>query len=64
MVTITPKINIGDCIIHHCLAVHGSYKNTSSKSRRGLTVRYIGKSSKIDKKKKKKYELQLKKNLR
>jgi phytanoyl-CoA hydroxylase len=61
---ITPKINIGDCIIHHCLAVHGSYKNTSSKSRRGLTVRYIGKSSKIDKDRKKKYELQLKKNLR
>ncbi len=61
---ITPKINIGDCIIHHCLAVHGSNKNISSKSRRGVTVRYIGKSSKIDNYRKKRYELELKKNLK
>ena len=58
---ITPNLNIGDVLIHHCLIIHGSQKNRSNKDRAGLTMRYIGKSSCIDKTGKKKYEKNLKK---
>lgn len=57
-----PNIKRGDCIIHDCLVVHGSNKNTSQHARRGLTIRYIGKSSKIDLIRKKNYESELKNN--
>ena len=60
---ITPQLNIGDLLIHHCLIVHGSNKNTSTKSRVGLTMRFIGQSSKINKSAMKKYEKKLKKQL-
>tara|TARA_B100001564_G_scaffold358894_1_gene378855 strand:- start:1350 stop:2087 length:738 start_codon:yes stop_codon:yes gene_type:complete len=60
---VTPELNEGDVLIHHCLIVHGSKKNTSFKDRAGLTMRYIGRSSKIDKNAKKKYEKVLKKQL-
>ena len=60
---ITPQLNIGDVLIHHCLIVHGSNKNTSNKSRVGLTMRFIGKSSKINISAKKRYEEKLKKQL-
>ena len=53
---ITPKLNIGDVLIHHCLIIHGSQKNRSNRDRAGLTMRYIGKSSRIDNSAKKKYE--------
>tara|TARA_B110000444_G_scaffold234012_1_gene243965 strand:+ start:843 stop:1583 length:741 start_codon:yes stop_codon:yes gene_type:complete len=58
-----PNIKKGDCIIHDCLVVHGSSKNTSLYSRRGLTIRYIGNSSNIDSIRKKKYETDLKTNV-
>ena len=60
---ITPELNAGDFLIHHCLIIHGSKKNTSSNSRAGLTMRFIGRSSKINKLAKKKYEEKLKKQL-
>lgn len=44
-----PKLFEGDCIIHHSLIAHGSGVNKSNKSRKGLTVRFKTKSSKIDK---------------
>lgn len=58
-----PNIKRGDCIIHDCLVVHGSSKNSSQHARRGLTVRYIGKSSKVDVIRKKRYETDLKNNI-
>ncbi len=58
-----PILNAGDILIHHCLVVHGSMKNSSNKDRTGLTMRYIGKSSKILKSSKSKYEKELKKQL-
>ena len=61
---ISPELNKGDLLIHHCLVIHGSKKNTSRKSRVGLTMRYIGKSSKINNSAKKKYEKNLKKQLK
>ncbi len=58
-----PILNAGDILIHHCLVVHGSMRNLSDKDRTGLTMRYIGKSSKIMRSSKLKYEKQLKKQL-
>ena len=54
-----PSLNIGDCIIHNCMVVHGSTKNTSKISREGVTLRFIPNNSKIDYSHKKKYESQL-----
>lgn len=61
---ITPSLNIGDILIHHCLILHGSNKNTSKNNRTGLTLRYIAKSSKILKESKLKYEKKLKEQLK
>ena len=60
---VTPILNTGDVLIHHCLVVHGSARNKSNKDRAGLTLRYIGNSSKIIKSAKEKYEKSLKKQL-
>ena len=60
---VTPILNTGDVLIHHCLVVHGSERNKSNKDRAGLTLRYIGNSSKILKSAKEKYEKSLKKQL-
>ena len=46
----TPKLKSGDMLIHHCLTIHGSNANKSSKSRRGFTIQYKDKKSKYDKK--------------
>ena len=56
---LTPQLNIGDALIHHCLIVHGSNKNKSNMSRRGLTFQFKDKFSEYDKNKIKKYEKQL-----
>ncbi len=58
-----PKIMAGDCIIHDCRTVHGSNPNKSKFPRTGVTVRFIGKSSKIDNYQKAKYERELKYNI-
>ena len=47
---LTPKLNVGDALIHHCLVVHGSNKNKSNISRRGLTFQFKDKNSNYDKK--------------
>lgn len=60
---IIPNIKKGDCIFHDCLVVHGSNKNTSVYPRRGLTIRFIGNTSKIDIERKRKYEKDLKRNI-
>ena len=44
---ITPTLNPGDCIIHNSLVVHGSKKNKSKISRRGITLRFLPFKSKV-----------------
>lgn len=60
---VIPKLNPGDCIIHNSLVVHGSKKNNSNKSRRGITLRYIPFRSKILSNSKRDYEKSLKKQI-
>lgn len=52
-------LNPGDCIIHHCEVVHGSNKNVSNFSRKGITFQFHDFYSKLDLKRKKKYEKSL-----
>ncbi len=51
-----PKLNKGDCIIHHSLTAHGSKENKTDKNRRGLTFQYKSEKSFYDNKLKLKYE--------
>lgn len=51
----------GDMFIHHGYTVHGSSKNTSNKSRKGISIWFKASKSKIDKKNLNKYNLSLKK---
>ena len=55
----TPILNPGDALLHHCLIVHGSEKNSSSIPRRGLTFQFMDKKSKINQQMKKRYEKSL-----
>ena len=61
---ITPTLNPGDCIIHNSLVVHGSKKNKSKISRRGITLRFLPFKSKVLNKNKKYYEKSLKKQIK
>ena len=45
-----PKLNPGDCIIHHCNVIHGSKANKSNRARLAIAIRFISKNAKIDKK--------------
>ena len=51
-----PKLEVGDALIHSCLVVHGSHKNKSNMSRKGLTFQFKSKKSK--------YNLSLIKNMK
>ena len=55
----TPQLEPGDCLVHHCLTVHGSNKNKSNYSRKGFTFQFKDFNSKLDLKPKKKYEQSL-----
>lgn len=55
----TPQLMPGDCLVHHCLTVHGSNKNKSNISRKGFTFQFKDFKSKIDQKQKRKYEKSL-----
>jgi phytanoyl-CoA hydroxylase len=48
---VQPKLNPGDCIIHHCNVIHGSKANKSNRDRLCIALRFISKNAKIDKKK-------------
>ena len=61
---ITPVLNPGDMLIHHCMVAHGSNVNKSARSRRGLTIQYKDKKSSYDLKRKKHYEKNLTKQLK
>lgn len=54
-----PSLKTGDALIHHSLIVHGSSKNKSNFSRKGVTFQFITKNAKIHIKKKRKYEKNL-----
>ena len=60
---IFPKLNVGDCLVHDSLVVHGSNKNISNRSRKGLTFQFTDKFFQIDKKSKAKYLQSLKKQI-
>lgn len=55
----TPKLDVGDAIIHHCAVIHGSNQNKSNISRKGLTFQFKDRYSNYDKKKIRNYEKQL-----
>ncbi len=59
-----PDLFPGDALIHHSLIVHGSGTNKSNFSRRGITLQYKAKNSKIDKMLKMNYEKDLKKQIK
>lgn len=54
-----PSLRKGDALIHHSLIVHGSGKNKSLYSRKGITLQFITKKAKIDKLRAIKYEKNL-----
>ena len=58
-----PSLNPGDCLVHHSLAAHGSNKNYSKNSRKGITFQFVNFYSKIDSIRKKKYEKSLMKQI-
>ena len=59
-----PDLRPGDCLIHHSLIAHGSLTNKSNKSRVGVKERYKKKNVAKDKNIQKKYENELKKQIR
>ena len=60
----TPKLKTGDMLIHHCLVIHGSKNNKSNNQRLGWTFQFKDRSTPYDKKKIKKYEMSLKKQIK
>jgi phytanoyl-CoA hydroxylase len=52
---VSPNLNPGDCIVHHCNVVHGSSKNKSKKKRLGVAIRFVSKNAKVNKKEMSKY---------
>ena len=42
-------LKAGDCLVHHCLSVHGSEKNKSSMNRRGFVIQFRAADEEIDK---------------
>lgn len=61
---VSPKLNPGDCIMHHCEVIHGSNANNTNKNRRAIVISMKTKSSKVDKKKFQKYQSNLKKHIK
>ena len=58
-----PKLNEGDCLIHHPEVIHGNFKNTSKNDRIGFVVSFESIKAKINRIGIKKYKQNLKKNL-
>ena len=61
---IFPKVNPGDCLIHHPEVIHGSFKNNSNTDRIGFVVSYAASNHKIDKLNLKNYKNKMFKNLK
>lgn len=56
------NLNPGDIAIHHCNLIHFANKNINGTSRKALSLRFIGKKSKINKIMRKRYLKNLSKN--
>lgn len=56
---ISPSLNPGDCLIHHCEVIHGSNKNISKKDRTAVVLSFKAKNSKYDKNKLEIYKAKL-----
>ena len=61
---IYPDLEIGDAVIHNCLVVHGSHRNKSNMSRKGLTFQFKTKKSKYNYSLIKKYENKLQQQIK
>ena len=61
---VTPALQPGDALIHHCLTVHGSAENKSGRARRGVTLQYQGISATVNQEKLKAYEASLEEQVR
>ena len=59
----TPNLKSGDICIHSCLIVHGSSKNISNLSRKGLTFQFKNSKDQYDYKKIKDYRNSLKRQI-
>jgi len=57
-------LKAGDVVFHHALTVHGSEKNKSNIGRPGLAIQYIPINAEYDIERKKKYKVQLKKQIK
>jgi len=61
---IFPKINSGDCLIHHPEIIHGSYYNKSNYDRAGFVISFAANKSKIYRDKMLEYKKNIKDNLK
>ena len=59
-----PILNIGDCVIHHPEVIHGSKSNLSNNNRIGVAISYASRKSKINILGIKRYQKNLKTNLK
>ena len=59
----TPDLKLGDICIHNCLIIHGSGKNKSNISRKGLTFQFKNAYDRYDKNKIYQYKKSLKKQI-
>ena len=60
---IYPKLNAGDCVLHHSEIIHGSSPNKSNKDRIGLVISYKNTRARLDKKRFNKHSKVVTKNI-
>ena len=60
---VTPSLNPGDALIHHCLTFHGSSVNSTRKNRLGFTMQFKDKNATYDKKQLQYYKKKLQKQI-
>tara|TARA_B100000787_G_scaffold37410_1_gene26353 strand:+ start:89 stop:838 length:750 start_codon:yes stop_codon:yes gene_type:complete len=61
---VSPELKPGDMLIHHCLTLHGSSPNHSSKSRIGFTMQFKGIKDTYDVNQLRRYEKNLIKQIK
>ena len=60
---VTPSLEPGDALIHHCLTFHGSSRNKTKKNRLGFTMQFKDKTSSYDMDQLRRYQRRLKKQI-
>ena len=60
---IITSASAGDLLVHHGDVVHGSSKNLSNQSRRGISIWFKAKKAKINRTHLRQYKLSLKKQI-